>query len=262
MGLFNLFKRKRIDNNSINNKININVSPTRIKDDNSQTDISEDDIVNKLFEVRKSNRDDSWVQTFLENIVEAKFQKKDLQAIEGPDGFSYFNLQLSKSKNKAEYFVIKDIIPSLLKDGIGITINANKDSSEWVFTYGDIIDFYLNGKFYSNVIKAPFGGDSVVDLTIGTNRFRIGTPSESYLPMEARKAIKIFLESFGINSKIALLLWVDDSNKLTLAFNIVPTMFNNISDELFKSFLSHLSWYLPRHYQIISMKENEYFVSL
>ncbi|GAB3974259.1 hypothetical protein GCM10028806_29740 [Spirosoma terrae] len=146
----------------------------------------------------------------------------------------------------------------LISDGLGIAINADKEEPDWVFSYGDVVDFYLNSKFYSNNITNPFTG-IVTDRMVNSNRVRIGNPSETYLPQDARNVIRNFLKSWGLDTKICLMLWIDKDNKLTLTFNILPKMFKKTDSESVNSFLHFLSWYFPRHYKLVCMEENELF---
>ena len=227
-------------------------------------DLSKTKIIRELCSIPKNDRNEKWKQKFLENISTASFRCGNPQVIKGPDGMNYFNLLLPEMNKEFECFVIKHMVSDyLLSDGLGIAINVNKDEADWIFSYGDIVDFYLNGAFFTNQITNPFmTGTTVTDCLIGNNRVRIGLPSETYLPLESRKVIREFLESFGLNPKICLVLWIDKDNLLTPTFNIVPEMFKQTDTESFQSFLKFFQWYFPRHYKVICMKENEHFESL
>jgi hypothetical protein len=225
-------------------------------------DLSKTKIIRELCDVPRTDRDENWKHLFMENISTASFRCGNPQIIKGPDGMSYFHLLLPELNKEFECFVIKNIISDyLLSDGLGIAINADKDEPDWVFSYGDIVDFYLNGAFYTKKITNPFTG-IVTDVMIAENRVRIGPPSETYLPQKSRKVIREFLESFGLNPKICLVLWIDQGNQLTPTFNIIPEMFKRTDSESFQSFLTFLQWYFPRHYKVVCIQENEYFEPL
>lgn len=255
MQLFKFFKRKK-DNNSIY------PSYSDIIAKSSSDNFDKNEVILKLFQIPKSNRDDLWLKIFLENIIDAEFEIQDPQVLVAPDGFRYINLLLSSDTNGVNYFSLKDMIPFLLRDGLGITINVDKGGSQWVFRYGDILDFYLNDQFYSIKIQEESYSDSLKCDTINNNQLLVFSPSESYLPKETRKVIRRFLNSYGIKPKICVTSSGGSPKEWTLIFNIVPEMFKNPDEKQVESLLFHISWYLPQHYQIASMRENNYFIPL
>ena len=262
MGFFDFFKKNKQET------LKSNDIPTDLQKNTTEEkycgDLSKTKIIRELCNVPKADRDENWNRKFLENVTTASFRCGNPQIIEGPDGMRYFHLLLPEPNKEFECFVIKNMVSDyLLSDGLGVVINADKNEPDWVFPYGDIVDFYLNGAFYTNQITNPYkSGTSVTDCLIGESRVMIGQPSETYLPNETRKVIREFLESFGLNPKICLVAWIDQNHQLTLAFNIVPEMFKKTDSESFQSFLRFLQWYLPRHYKAVCMQENEHFKTL
>lgn len=254
MGLFDFFKKK--ENNDEQKISNSQQNKTSEK---YLGDLNKTQIIRGLCEVPKINRDDKWKQVFFKNISNASFRCGSPQVIKGPDENLYFNLLLPEPNKEFECFVVNNMISDyLLSDGLGIAINADKEEPDWVFSYGDIVDFYLNKQFYSNKITNPFTG-TVTDIMLHNNRLRIGHPSETYLPQDARKVIRDYLASWGLDIKFCLMLWIDKDNKLTLTFNILPTMFKKPDLESVNTFLHFFSWYFPRHYKLVCMEENDFF---
>jgi hypothetical protein len=241
MEIFNFFKKKNI----ADKKPNIN------------NDIIEN--MNSICKVSHEKRDHTWTQKFIKSLSYSSLKIDNPKIITDSYGREYYNLTQATDTDNG--ILIKDFITQNIENGLGIAINGNKETSDWIFSYGDILDFHLHREFYSDEIINPFTG-LVKDTIIGNNRLRIGQPSETFFPENARKIVREFLESFGIDPKICLIIWIDEGNELTLTFNIVPQMFEKIDSEQFESLLHHLKWYFPRHYKIASMIENENFEPL
>ena len=78
--------------------------------------------------------------------------------------------------------------------------------------------------------------------------------------MTARKVIREFLNSFGLDPKICLIEWVGEESKFDLAINIIPEMFEE--KEHFQPLMKFLKWYFPKHYSIVGKAEDKHFVQL
>jgi hypothetical protein len=239
MSLFNLFKKKE----------------TSTSKEPHYYDIED------ILRVPKNERDIIWRQKFLTSLLKTPLYSGQPGIVKNPEGLEYTNLTTIASQKGIEPSSLTDYISLNLSNGYGIVLNGNKELSDWAFSYGDIVDFSINQEFYSGKIKAPFGSGYVIDKYVLKQEARVGQPSELYLPNQARIVIRKFLNSFGIDPKICLILWVQ-TNQLSLAFNIVPEMFENSDEAAFQSFLNFLGWFLPRHYQIVSMTEDESFKPL
>src|SRR5258708_8137190 len=122
MGLFDFLKNKDKDDKS-DNKV---IKP----DERSQKyvgDLDKTKIIRQLCDVPKNKRDSIWQNELLKNIASASFQCAKPQIIEGPDEMRYFELLLPEPNKVFECFVIEHMINDyLLKDGLGVVINANK----------------------------------------------------------------------------------------------------------------------------------------
>ncbi|MBW7674044.1 hypothetical protein [Chryseobacterium chendengshani] len=236
MDIFKMFKKKSSENIVKTNDLNI-------KD---------------LFLTPLDQRNYSWIIEFNKAIKGHTFTKGNPENIEDEVGMHYLNLSLNSqdSSNSLEFYM-----NTCLENGDGIAICGTKEKSDWIFSYGDLLNYSINGVFYSVEISEPYTG-RVIDTYINDREARIGQPSEKFLPQSARKNIRDFLFTFNlVNVKIALIWWID-SNRLTLAFNIVPEQFTDYEEENLQSLLQFLSWYLPRQYQIIFVRETEDFVKL
>lgn len=236
MNIFNIFKKKSSANI-------IKAKEIDIKD---------------LFLTPVDQRDYSWKIEFNNSIKKYNFTKIYPEIIEDEAGMKYLNLCL---KDKESSNSLDSFIDSCLENDVGIAVNGSKEKFDWIFSYGELLDYSINKMFYSETISEPYTG-KVIDRYVNNREARIGQPSEKYLPENARKNIRNFLKTFYLeNIQIALIWWLDN-NKLTLAFNIVPEQFENSDNQNLKSLLTFISWYLPNHYNIIFIRETEDFIQL
>jgi hypothetical protein len=138
----------------------------------------------------------------------------------------------------------------LLEAGYGIVINPHGSQSyaDWVFSYGDVLNFHINGEFYTSVHIPEFEDD---ELNYGD--VQCEAPSEKFLPNQARTVIKDFLKSQGVQQPKILLLTknIDGCRVQRLVFNLFPEQFQTTRH--FDFTMNHLIWFLPRHYKILKL---------
>jgi len=214
-----------------------------------QGDMAKTNVLYKLFAVPKEKRDEQWMKSFAANIADAGFRCGEPQVIQGPDGFPYFILHLPNQYQPFQAFVIRKMKDDfLLEAGYGIVINPHGSYADWVFSYGDIVNFQVNGEFYTSVPAPAFEEE---ELTQGD--VSISEPSEKYLPKQTRTVIKDFLKSQAIQDPKFLLFTknIDGSRVQRLAFNLYPKDFPTTRH--FDFTMNHLIWFLPRHYKILNL---------
>lgn len=235
MGIFDVFKRKKTNEN-------IEKVSFTLRD------------IESLFKIPLNERNNSWINEFNMSIKNYRFEEKNPNIFEDRIGMKYKNLVINNENGQ----IIDLFIDECLENGVGICINGNENNYDWLFTYGEILDYNLNKKFYSNEISEPFMGN-IIDRYLHNKQATIGQPSEKYLPQITKTQIRNLLKSFGLeNIKIALIWW-RESDRLTIAFEILPEMFQNPTDETLQSLLKFIGWYLPNHYDNIFIKGNEDF---
>ena len=83
--------------------------------------------------------------------------------------------------------------------------------------------------------------------------------SETYLPGQTRQILKSFLQSIGIKRpKIMMVCRTIEGQVIQeLAFNIFRENFHSIDQLNYR--LQQISWFLPRHYVILSLPKNSNF---
>lgn len=244
MGLFNFFKKKEDDAEK----------PEQIKGNRPECDISKTQIILDLFSIPKSQRDDKWNETFFKNVQSASFASNTPQITIGPDGFPYFVLLIPQPGKPFESFCLQNMKDDfLLEKGLGVTINQDENSLEWVFSHGDIVNLHLKKEFYSKSDNSIVENEEIIKKD---EQILIAQPSETYLPLQTRIIIKKHLQNIGIKKpKIMMIVRKKEGAVLQeLAFNIFREDFSSI-DQL-NNILQQISWYLPRHYIILSVPKN------
>ncbi len=280
MGIFDFFKKKRV-----NIKIedvqpaNLNILGSTVSDtdldklekeraeDKVQTETEEASplyrgnlehtaLVKSLLETPKENRGDDWVISFLSHVATASFICGEPQVIEGPDKFPYFQIFLPKPATSFQCYVIENMIEDfLLENGFGVALEPKGNEVEWVLTYGDLLHYSVHKTFAypTNHAFVKYSNDNeVLDVN---EQVLVGAPSESILPAFARKVIKSFLQTQGVEEpKVCLINRQEYSKGQHLVFNIVPWQFE--SEAHYQSVLRALGWFLPGYYSFIGVKED------
>jgi hypothetical protein len=214
-------------------------------------DLNKTRIIYELLQIPSIERNDEWKKIFLENVGAACFRSDNKISI-GPDGFPYFELYAPIENQSFQRFVIDEIVPDyLLKEGFGISINPNKEKTDWVFSYGDIVNYYLKKEFYTKIHN-----NKLINNKNNTESL-IAQPSESLLPNDTRIALKNALSHIGINDVKLFLLHRLSNNSQELVFNITPDKLKN-NNELFDLAQIVISWHLPKHYLTCGANEEKF----
>lgn len=249
MGLFDLFKTK--------DKPREKASQT--KTDRTECDITKTQTIDTLLQIPQQQRDENWRQTFFDNIQTASFACGDPQIFTGPDGFPYFILRTPEPNKPFESFCINNMKGDFLLDqGLGVAINPKESSVDWVFSYGDIVNLHLNKEFFSKTDTVEIQNEETLTKE---EEVLLAQPSETFLPHQARNNLKIFLQSIGIKRPKIMLVCRTIEGQLIqeLAFNIFREDFQSIDQLNYR--LKQISWYLPRHYIILSLPKDSNFTN-
>ena len=83
----------------------------------------------------------------------------------------------------------------LLDKGFGVAINPKENSVDWVFSYGDIVNLHLNNELSTKTDTVEIANEVTIEKD---EKVLIAQPSESFLPSQARQALRTFLKSIGI----------------------------------------------------------------
>jgi hypothetical protein len=249
MGLFDFLKTK-------DKQTEIIAQP---KVDRPECDITKTQVMVDLFKIPQEQRDDNWRQTFYENVQTASYACGNPQIFTGPDGFPYFILRTPEPSKPFESFCIRNMKDDFLLDkGFGVAINPGENSVDWVFSYGDIVNLHLNKEFFSKTDNIEIENEVTIKKE---EKVLIAQPSESFLPRQARENLKAFLQSIGIKRpKIMMVCRTIDGQVIQeLAFNIFREDFQSLDQLNYR--LKQISWFLPRHYVVLSLPKDTNFTS-
>lgn len=211
--------------------------------------------LNALVEVPFEQRDQRWVENFLNNIDQANLKLGNPEVIIASDGFPYIQLQTVTTDESFQAFVISKQLPTILMQGFGIVINPQNEKPDWVFSYGDICNYELNESFYTDDSIFSKNKEQVV---IGQDeKILIGQPSEAILPKYLKNQLRDFLTHAGIKLPKAMMIARDFENeksvKQDLVFNFTPQQFDN--EKTFQQVATTIGWFLPKHYSILFIDE-------
>lgn len=219
--------------------------------------------VQDLFEVAREQRDQAWRENFYAAVVDASMGAPLVQIVNGPDGFPYFVLNLPPAGQPFEPFCISHILDKCLEKGFGVVTQPEPPPPQWVFTYGLLWSLREFGRFMveqegdgptQSGVTAPRSATGHTVLT--------GQPSAAFFPLYARNVIKQFLkEQAGIsNPQVLLVNDPRDTPSQSLAFNVFRADFEE--QQKFENVMHRLTWFLPRHYGLISMAKDSELAKL
>ncbi len=226
-------------------------------------DLNNTQIVGELFQIPQDKRDEGWVKKFLASVATASFKSGDPQVIKGPDGFPYFALYLPEPHKEFQCFVIQHMKDDfLLERGLGVVVQPEGPSAQWVFSYGDILNYHLCGEFYSDPPQAEEPPENSPQNT-EAQKVLVGQPAENYLPKVSRAVLHSYLASFNIQDPKILIMMrpaaapAPEAMIQELVFRLSPEMFQ--SQQQYENILRSLAWFLPRHYRYVSMGSGSTF---
>ncbi len=249
MGLFDFFK----------SKTKLAEALVQQKVDRPECDISKTQIMVDLFSVTKEERDDNWTKSLYENVITASYACGNPQIFNGPDGFPYFILRTPEANKPFESFCIQNMKDDFLIDkGLGVVINPNEASVDWVFSYGDIVNLHINKELLTKTDNIQIENEMTIQKE---EKVLVAQPSESFLPKKARQHLKSFLQSIGIKRPQLMMVCrtIDGHVIQELAFNIFREDFQSTEQLNFR--LKQISWFLPSHYVVLSLPKKSNFNS-
>jgi hypothetical protein len=219
-------------------------------------DLAKTQVIDALLTIPREERTESWVNDFLASLPYAALRCGTPQLIAGPDGFPYFQLFVPKPGEEFQSYVIHEMISGFMVErGYGIVLNPGAGHPDWVLTYGDILNYHLNGSFFT--LDSLFSNSSNTEETVAQGEeVMVGQPSEVILPAQTRKLLKDFFELNGIHNPKVMLMMRKNGEEMSqdLAFNITPESFE--SEEHYRNMMQTVTWYLPRHYSVVGLHDH------
>jgi hypothetical protein len=222
-------------------------------------DLNKTNRIYTLVQVPRAKRDADWENAFLENVSAASFRSGNPQVQLGPDGLPYFQLFLPEPNKSFQCYVIDQMKDDfLLAAGYGVAINPTKTGADWVFSYGDILNLYLNKEFYTDTETSFMKSENGVKID-ENEEIMVAQPGENLLPKQSQQIILNYLTENGIKKpKISLLMRHQNNGKgmvQDLVFNIDEQSFDN---EQHQRVIQKLAWYVPKHYTFITTTDKRF----
>lgn len=261
MGLFDIFKKTDTAKETEAGKV---VGTESVVESDKQKmpqeylgDLEKTQMLSVLLAVPMEQRDVDWVGRFLDDLPLASLRAGTPQLIAGPDGFPYFQLFVPEPGEEYQSFYIERMITDfLLERGYGVVINPGEGQPDWVLSYGDLLNYHLNGSFFTAEDSQFSISSSTEEVVAEGEEIMVGQPAETILPSETRKLLKDFFELNGIEGPKVLLMArkIGEELKQDLAFNITPDRFE--TEDHYRNMMQTVTWYLPRHYSVIGLHDD------
>lgn len=192
------------------------------------------------------DRDEAWEESFFRALPNSKFHFLSDTPIEGPDGMPYLAVTITDDGEPTD-----QVLNWLGEKGVGLAINPDEKTSDYVFTYGMIWNFLANGEFITRDVDASSGARETA-ITPG-EEMMAGTPSETYLPPHVRELFRQFLNEQGVEEPRVVMLSQDGKN-YDLCFSL-ESLGNPPQDE-WQGILQAFSWFFPLHYSFSILGED------
>lgn len=210
-------------------------------------------LINELLTTPLPERDNSWVAQFIGHIADANLAVAEPEIIMSTEGFPYFNLRTVESGENFQAYVIRQKLPTLLRNGFGVALNTRKENPDWMFSYGDLLNFQLRNEFYTDdhIFSRNTG-----DFVLGKDQeILVGQPAEEILPDYARSQLREFLEYSGVQDPQIMLIARNYKNEdqvsQDLVLNITPKNFAN--EQEYRTAMNTIAWFLPKHYSLVGL---------
>lgn len=261
MGLFDIFKKtdaaKETETGKVVGTESVVKSEKQKVPEEYLGDLEKTQMLSVLLAVPMEQRDEDWVSRFLADLPLASLRCGTPQIIAGPDGFPYFQLFVPEPGEEYQSFYIERMISDfLLERGYGVVINPGEGQPDWVLSYGDLLNYHLNGSFFTAEDSQFSISSSTEEVVAEGEEIMVGQPAETILPSETRKLLKDFFELNGIEGPKVLLMArkIGEELKQDLAFNITPDRFE--TETHYRNMMQTVTWYLPRHYSVIGLHDD------
>ena len=198
----------------------------------------------QLLDTPIERRDAAWEKSFLEAFADSTVNLLFPDPKPGPDQWPYLFVQTAAEGGEP----VRQVLAWLSTRGIGLALNPQKTSPDFVLSYGMIWNFRETGKFISETPERPTGA---FNLKPG-QQVLTGPPSESYLPKYVRSILKQFLLDQGVYAPKVLMV-SEDQKHYDLCFSLESLGLPPENERM--GLAEALSWFLPSHYSIALISE-------
>ena len=219
------------------------------------------DVADLLF-VERKQRDSGWVRLFYGAIGDAGMVTTPEQVLQGPDGFSYFVLNMPSPAGSFEPVSAAQVLEFCLENSLGMVVEPLPGPPEWVISFGQLWSKKQFGSFDVTLEPDPddhagteLNPPEIPSHLSGKQVVLAGQPNESYFPAFARSAVRKFLVNQGIeNPGVLLLSNPAEEPPHTIVFSVFAEDFGE--KRQLENFLQRLSWFFPPHYRLSSISKS------
>lgn len=191
-------------------------------------------------------RGQAWETAFLAALPAASARVLAPDPQEGPDHWPYL---MAEAGGPNDDDTVASLLGWLSTKGIGLVINPQNESPDYVLPYGLIWNFRERGQFLTPHEVAAKSG--LFEVKHGQQLW-VGPPSEQFLPSYARSVIKQFLADQGIFAPKVLMVSTDNQN-FDLCFSIESLKSPPAHEH--STIAEALAWFLPAHYSVGLLSE-------
>lgn len=203
--------------------------------------------LSELLAVSVDGRDESWEDQFLLAFSAGTLRVLSPDPQTGPDGWPYFFVETTSAGESGSEPAQK-ILSWLSTRGMGLAINPQKETPDYVLSWGMIWCFRETGRFFRRDLAHASG-----PLTANLESIaHAGTPSPQYLPDYVRKIVKDFFRDQGVHSPRILVFSLDKVH-YELGFSLESL--GNPPESEWEGIAEAISWFLPPHYSVVLMSE-------
>lgn len=199
----------------------------------------------ELVSIAEDQRDEAWEKDFFNTFAQSKVSVQE-EPVNGPDGWPYLIANTEESANES----VPKILDWLSDKGIGLALNVEKGTPDYVFTYGMIWNYKQTGQFVANYDAEEW--DKSFDYEEG-QRIVAGEPTEEFWPSYARHVFREFLKDQNIESAKILLMAPEGVDQYDLCFSL--DSLGNPPESEHEGILEAFSWFFPLHYSLALVEE-------
>lgn len=228
----------------------------------------------ELFRVPRENRDTAWTEAFYDAAWYASIELGDPLYYTGPDGFSYYRLNLPRPNRSFDSQSLGNLALECCERYAGAAIFASPEdpdtAPQFVFTMG-LLDSMLrfdspDGDPLDRAESRPSQQSDHFDvdatdpaheiLTVTTShKIMTAAPSADYLPPYAARGLERYMTYIWGISDPTICLLVDPVMNPSRSLVIGRKRSSFVSDEEMKNEMNRLLWFLPGYRSIIAMPE-------
>ena len=226
-----------------------------------------------LFRTPRAARDGAWVEAFYDAAWYASIELGDPVHFSGPDGFSYYRLNLPRGDVAFDSQSLGNVARDCCERYAGAAIFAGADAAEPEFVFsaglldsllrfdtprGDPIDRSESALPHQEGAFSREAGDAGHEiLTVATEqKVLLGSPSADYLPAYTARGLERYMSHiWGIEAP-SVCLMVNPAMRPTRSLVIGRKRSSFASDEEIAGEMRRLQWFLPEYRSLIAMPED------